>query len=214
MRLAHGWTLEIRSEDELATASGQLVLEAVRRVPAEFAKRVGRVSVRLVDTLEDSELSSRWSRSTDCLEIDLAAADSTAHDCALECLTCLGQVLWEFTTVTERDEWLRVLNAEFLSGVSGEIDEESLRLKRLLLSSKGLARSSRQLSRYAGTAFAGTAAEYVHCLWHDVTLREGPDFLEWHWLRRRLELFDRWFPGRPRLSTRQPSAASNPDPPV
>jgi hypothetical protein len=54
--------------------------------------------------------------------------------------------------------------------VTGEIDEQALEEKRWLLSSAVLARSRNRLLRYAGASFASTAAEYVHCLWHDVTV--------------------------------------------
>jgi hypothetical protein len=35
------------------------------------------------------------------------------------------------------------------------------------------------------------AAEYVHCLWHDVTIRTGEEYLPAPQLRRRLELLAR-----------------------
>jgi hypothetical protein len=37
-------------------------------------------------------------------------------------------------------------------------------------------------------------AEYVRRLWHEVTVRTGPDYLPAAPLRRRLELMARWFP--------------------
>jgi hypothetical protein len=40
----------------------------------------------------------------------------------------------------------------------------------------------------------GTAAEHVHCLWHEVTIRIGPDYLPAERLRQRLKLMARWFP--------------------
>ncbi len=77
--------------------------------------------------------------------------------------------------------------------MSGEIDEQALEEKRSLLASRVHARSRRQLARYGRAAFAGTTAEYVHCLWHDVTVRTGPDHLPAPQLRRRLELLAGWF---------------------
>lgn len=126
--------------------------------------------------------------------MELAVAEAEPHDLALEALLCLGQALWESTTAQERAAWLKLLDAEMCENVEGEIDEEALEEKRQLLGSRTLAGSARRLLRYAGVAFASTLAEYVHALWHDVTVRSGPEHLPAEWLRRRLELFERWFP--------------------
>jgi hypothetical protein len=56
--------------------------------------------------------------------------------------------------------------------VTGEIDELALDEKRALLAGR-----RKRLDRYGGASFAGTAAEYVHSLWHDVTIRTGRDYL-------------------------------------
>src|SRR5262249_22012704 len=112
----------------------------------------------------------------------------------IEVLLCLGQALWERTTRAEREAWWRLLVAEIEVGVEGEIDEAALGEKRVLMGSRASARSSRRFQKYAGVSFAGSAAEYVHCLWHDVTIREGPEHLPAVWLQRRLEALARWFP--------------------
>src|ERR1019366_8710520 len=81
-----------------------------------------------------------------------------------------------------------------LANISGEMDEQALDAKRLLLADRAHARDPRCLERYGVTSFAATAAEYVHCLWHDVTIRTGEAYLPAPQLRRRLELLARWFP--------------------
>jgi hypothetical protein len=86
------------------------------------------------------------------------------------------------------------LAGEIRDGIKGEIDEQALEQKHCLLASRLHARNLRQLARYGRASFAGTAAEYVHCLWHDVTARSGPDYLPALQLRRRLELVAGWFP--------------------
>jgi ferric-dicitrate binding protein FerR (iron transport regulator) len=81
-----------------------------------------------------------------------------------------------------------------LANISGEMDEQALDSKRLLQEDRAHARDPRCLERYGIASFAATAAEYVHCLWHDVTIRTGEEYLPAPQLRRRLELLARWFP--------------------
>ena len=87
-----------------------------------------------------------------------------------------------------------ILGDEINSGIEGEIDEQALAEKRSLLASRSHANSARHLESYGCSSFAGTAAEYVHCLWHDVSIRSGADYLPAGPLHRRLELLARWFP--------------------
>jgi hypothetical protein len=89
---------------------------------------------------------------------------------------------------------LKLVAAEIEAGVPGEIDEAALREKRVLFSSRASARSPARLELYAQASFGGTVAEYIHCLWHDVTVRSGSEHLPAPWLRRRLELLASWFP--------------------
>lgn len=170
---------------------------ALDAVPEGLASRLGPCRVLLVARLAEPDGTSRWTETVTGLEVELAVADADPHDLALELLLCLGQALWESTTPEERAAWLKLLDAEMRARVSGEIDEEALEEKRRLLGSRTLARSPRRLLRYAGISFAATLAEYLHALWHDVTVRAGPEYLPPEWLRRRLELFERWFPPAP-----------------
>jgi len=117
---------------------------------------------------------------------------SENHDIAMELLLCLAQALWEKLSDGELRKYWLILDQEIRAGIIGEIDEQALEEKRAMLASH--ARSHRQLASYGRAAFAGTAAEYVHCLWHEVTARTGPDYLPAPQLRRRLELLAGWFP--------------------
>jgi hypothetical protein len=87
-----------------------------------------------------------------------------------------------------------LLDGEIRAGISGEIDEDALKQKRLLMSGRISDGSSRRLESYGSAYFAGTAAEYIHSLWRDVTIGSGPDFLPVRQLMRRLELLSRWYP--------------------
>ncbi|MCP5118516.1 MAG: hypothetical protein GY953_47495 [bacterium] len=112
----------------------------------------------------------------------------------MELLTCLGQIVSDGITDREQEAYLWLLFNEIEAGVTGEIDEAALIEKRSLLKSGAPAGSPRKVAGYAAASLAGTVAEYIHCLWHDVTVREGPEFLPPEPLRKRLELLARWFP--------------------
>jgi len=170
-----------------------LVREALAALPEAMAARVGAVRVRLQ---ADPGFGSSWRRSDEGLEIVAATEDVEEHDVALEVLLCIGQAVWGTTTPAEREAWLRLIGEEIEAGVEGEIDEDALLEKRALLGGRFSARSRRRLLRYAGASFASTAAEYVHSLWHEVELREGPDHLPAPCVTQRFQLLERWFPPR------------------
>jgi hypothetical protein len=128
------------------------------------------------------------------MEVSLAMVAGDGHDIALELLVCVGQALWEKLSQSQRKAYWLLLDDEISAGVPGEIDEEALKQKNLLLSSRSSATSRRRLERYGSASFAGTAAEYIHSLWHDVSVRTGPRFVPAEQLRRRLELLARWYP--------------------
>jgi len=112
----------------------------------------------------------------------------------MELLVCLGQALWERLSAAELSAYWTILQDEINSGIEGEIDEQVLDEKRSLLESRSHASSARHLESYGCASFAGTAAEYVHCLWHDVSIRIGAAYLPAEPLRRRLKLLAQWFP--------------------
>jgi len=187
--------LRLEAEPHLpAELVTEFVQPALRAVPAALAARLKRCHIRLAGRLENPDHASQWTETGDALEITVACEGVEAHDVALEVLLCLGQALWEAAEPGERNTYLKLLAEEMAAGVTGEIDEDALEEKRRLMRGPASAGSPRRLERYARVSFAGTAAEYVHCLWHDVTVRTGPEHLPAPWLRRRLELLSRWFP--------------------
>ncbi len=191
LRLAHRWTL-LRGASFPHALVREFIRPAVRAVPASMARRLGHCRISL--DIADATVASQWTGTEDGLEVTVMTAGSEDHDIAMELLLCLGQALWEKLSDGELREYWLVLDQEIRAGISGEIDEQALEEKRSLLASRVHARSRRQLARYGWAAFAGTAAEYVHCLWHEVTARTGPDYLPAPQLRRRLELLAGWFP--------------------
>jgi hypothetical protein len=193
MRLAHGWQLQVSPGTPPALVR-ECIRPAVRAVPPAMARRLGPCRIALVGDLAGN--ASQWD-DTAPLGITIAASGAEDHDLAMELLLCLGQALWERLTEGELEAWWGLIYGEIRTGVAGEIDHEALGEKRRLLANRASARSPRRLEEYGGAAFAGTAAEYVHSLWHDVTVREGPDHLPAAQLRRRLELLAAWFPPGP-----------------
>ncbi len=159
-----------------------------------MARELAPCRVSVYQDLGGPKVASQWTAAEHGLEIHLAAAGREGHDIALELLLCLGQALWERLTSARRKQYWLMLDGEIGAGVRGEIDEDALKQKMLLLAGAASARSRVLLERYGRASFAGTAAEYVHALWHDVTVRTGPVFLPPEPLRCRLELLARWYP--------------------
>jgi hypothetical protein len=191
----HGWG--IKAAPGVSEKLIAFIRPAIQAVPSALAARLGHCQIILLPCFDDPERVSQWREIGQTLEITVAAADTGRHDVALELLVCLGQALWDKITTEERDNYWKLLEAEISSGGEGEIDDDALRAKRLLLASRASARSSRRLEAYGRASFAASAAEYIHCLWHDVTIREGPEHLPARRLVRRLQLLARWFPPNP-----------------
>jgi hypothetical protein len=139
-------------------------------------------------------VASQWTIANDGLKFSITTAGCNEHDVAMELLLCLGQALWERLSDEELRAYWMLLGDEISMGVEGEIDEQALEEKRGLSERRSLGNNVMQLRRYGRASFAGTVAEYVHCLWHEVTVRSGPDYLPAPQLRRRLERLARWFP--------------------
>ena len=192
LRLAHGWTLTFDS-----CASESLVREfirpAVRAVPSSMARGLGPCRISLVAQLEDGA-TSRWTTTPGELEVSVAVAAFEDHDIAIELLVCLGQALWERLSDSQVRAYWTLLRHEIDSEVEGEIDEQALDDKRSLFAVRAHANSEQELVKYGEASFAGTVAEYIHSLWHDTSIRTGPDYLPAEALQRRLELLARWFP--------------------
>jgi len=200
--VAHGGTAGVEklldTEFTWTDASGKVQsrTQVLRQIPipSEMARQIGTCHMSLVADLGDPDLVSQWTAAPDGVEICVATEGREAHDIAMELLVCLGQALWEKLTPDQLNAYWQLLDAEFQAAVTGEIDDEALAKKRMLLRNRFSARSRGRLQRYGRASFAGTAAEYVHCLWHDVNVVSGVEHLPVLQLQRRLELLARWFP--------------------
>jgi len=192
LRLAHGWTLD-RGPSLSAALVREFIRPAVRAVPSSLARRLGSCRISLPPEVA-SGVASRWTMANGGLEVTVTTAGVEEHDVAMELLLCLGQGLWERLADVELRAYWVLLCDEISMGIEGEIDEQALDEKRSLFESRSHANNLKRLTGYGRASFAGTVAEYVHCLWHEVTVRTGPDHLPVAPLRRRLELMARWFP--------------------
>jgi len=159
-----------------------------------MARQTGFSRISLVDALDSPNVASRWTAVGGELRVSISVSGRNGHDVAMELLLCLGQALWQKLSPGQVKAYWLLLDAEFLAGIGGEIDEDALREKRALLRGRVSAASGRRLDRYGCASFAGTAAEYVHSLWHDVEVVSGPEHLPAKQLRGRLELLRAWFP--------------------
>jgi hypothetical protein len=192
LRLAHGWTLD-RGPGMSRSLVREFIRPAIRAVPSSLARRLGSCRISLPAEAA-AGAASRWTITDSGLEIWATTNGFEEHDVAMELLLCLGQALWERLADAELRAYWMLLCDEISAGIEGEIDEQALEEKRSLFEHRFHANSTGRLMRYSRASFAGTAAEYVHCLWHEVTVRTGPDYLPAQPLRRRLELMERWFP--------------------
>jgi hypothetical protein len=171
----------------------EFIRPAVRAVPSSMARRLGSCRISLPAEAK-AGVASQWTLTDGGLEVSVASTGFEEHDVAMELLLCLGQALWERLSEVELRAYWALLYGEIGAGIEGEIDERALEEKRSLFKSRSHANSAWRLERYGLSSFAGTAAEYVHSLWHEVTVRTGPEYLPALPLRRRLELMARWFP--------------------
>ena len=192
LRLAHGWILT-RDWGVSESLVREFIRPAVRAVPSPMARRLGPCRIALLSQAE-VDVTSRWTTTASALELSVTTGGFEEHDIAMELLVCLGQALWQRLSVAQWSTYWTILRDEINSGIEGEIDEKALAEKRSLLESPCDANRACHLESYGRSSFAGTAAEYVHCLWHDVSIRSGANYLPAGALRRRLELIARWFP--------------------
>jgi len=192
LRLAHGWTLA-RSPSLSAAFVREFIRPAVRAVPSSLTRRLGSCRISLPADVA-ANMASRWTMTNGQMEVSVTTTGTEEHDVAMELLLCLGQGLWERLSDGELRAYWMLLCDEISTGIEGEIDEQALEEKRSLFERRSHANNVKRLIGYGRASFAGTVAEYVHCLWHETTVRTGPDYLPAGPLRRRLELMERWFP--------------------
>jgi hypothetical protein len=209
--LAHGW--EMHSAVTLTPAEDRtLAREPAHAVPASVAERLGKLRVLVVPYVacaRPSDLisfskpagethSAVWVETPERIHLVLPCRELDAHDTGLEFLASIAELLRPRLREQEMERFAGLLESELRTGVTGEIDQDALRVKRPLVSTRARRhRSTEAFARYRDAAFVSSATEYMHGLWHDVEVRVGPDHLPFPPLRRRLEWLAELFPPNP-----------------
>lgn len=129
--------------------------------------------------------SSVWLELADGIHLFLAFEGSTAHDNGFELLAAVGELAVPRLDDACFSAYAQLLSRELAEDAQGEIDEDAFAAKQSAVLD------------YTAISLASTIAEYVHALWHDVELRQGPEHLGPQWIRRRFELLAEWFPPNP-----------------
>jgi len=207
-RLAHDW--EMHSAVTLTPAEDRtMVREPAAAVPDTIAQRLGKLRVLVVPYVacqesgdavsfskpEGETHSAVWLEAEGRVNLVLPCRELNAHDTGFEFLASVAELLWPRLAQPELDEYARLLDAETRTGVSGEIDEESLAAKQALYAGRTrVTRNREKLDHYVNVSFVSTVAEYMHGLWHDVQIRVGPEHLPLPQLRRRMAVLAELFP--------------------
>ena len=101
--------METRIPVEVSQAE-EAIREALACLPEPLAQRLG--PVRFAVRASDEDVESRWRWGNVGVEVEVNERETSAHDCALELLTCLGQALWHSGSAGERRAWLKLLRQE------------------------------------------------------------------------------------------------------
>lgn len=212
--LPHNW--EMHSAVPLTPAEERtLVREPAQTVPASIAGRLGKLRVLVVPwvaCLETGDLvsftkpkgethSAVWVETSERIHLLLPCRELDPHDTGLEFLASIAELLRPRLTSQELERFSQLLEAELRSGVSGEIDDDARAAKQPLTGTRARRRRSPELfEHYRDISFVSTTAEYMHGLWHDVQIRQGPEHLPVPQLRRRMSLLAEMFPPNPGYS--------------
>jgi hypothetical protein len=107
----------------------------------------------------------------------------------------LSALLGERASVEARAKYATLLREELASQVHGEVDEESWRLKQMVLRRQTNIRKETKLFRdYARQSFIDTLTLYLHGICCDIDVDTGPRQLPSRLLRARLNLLASLFP--------------------
>ena len=211
--LAHGW--EIHSMITLTPAEERtMVREPAQAVPARIAERIGPLRVLMVPYIacvdsgdmvcgskpKGETHTAAWVETPERTYLLLASREVDAHDTGFEFLASVAELLRPRLNTSELAAYDELLEEELRHGVRGEIDEETLAAKQVLLAIRPWRRSRLQFEPYRDVSLTSTVAEYMHGLWHDVQIRVGPEHLPLQQLRRRMTLMSSLFPPNPGYS--------------
>jgi hypothetical protein len=198
VEMAHGWKLFSVAPVELSQVQAALAGPAAA-VPEAAARRLGMLRFFAVpylacggrhdfvsaDPPAGETHSSVWLETAGGRDVFLSFLDANEHDVGFELLAAVGELLVPRFTEQEFKAYAALLGRELKEAVAGEIDQEALEAKETAADD------------YPSVSLASTLAEYMHALWHDVEVRQGPLDLPTRFLRRRFELLREIFPPNP-----------------
>ena len=209
--LAHGW--ELHSAVPLTPAEERtMVREPAQAVPEAIAQRLGPLRVLIVPFVaclesgdavcfakpEGETHSAVWVEAGDRTHLVLPCRELDAHDTGFEFLASIAELLLPRLDRTKLERYNRLLEEELQLGARGEIDEDALAAKERFLEQRGRRRRGpHPFERYRDVSLVSTVAEYMHGLWHDVQVRQGPADLPLPQLRQRMNLLAEMFPPNP-----------------
>ncbi|HUY14674.1 MAG TPA: hypothetical protein VMX16_13760 [Terriglobia bacterium] len=209
--LAHGW--EMHSAVLLSPSEERMaVREPVQAVPNSLAKRLGALRALLVpyiacldsgDVVCFSKLrgqthTAAWFETETRTNIILACRELDPHDTGFEFLASIAELARPRLTAEEVEQYSQLVRSELEQDIPGEMDKETLAAKQSLLTKRTSWRHEpEKFDQYRDLSLAGTLAEYMHGLWHDVQIQTGPEHLPLPQLRQRLQWMAKTFPPNP-----------------
>ena len=202
--LAHNWEYcpsVLLSPSEERT----MVRDPVSAIPKGVARRLSPLRIWVVPYIQcqpDGDVvreekpaggthTAVWLEQGEVMEILLACRELNAHDTGFELLASTAEIFQSRAGREEMARYRRVIEDELVMAIPGEIDEETIEVKKTFLDA-GDEKPKRE--EYVARSFSATLTEYIHGLWHDVEVRIGPNYLPVSALRCRLELMAELYP--------------------
>jgi hypothetical protein len=107
----------------------------------------------------------------------------------------LAALMADRWTDDAQNQYYLLLREEIGTGIHGEVDEESWRLKQTLLRRQtNIRKESRLFKEYARESFIDTLTLYLHGICCDIDVETGPRQLASRYLRKRLLLLESLYP--------------------
>ena len=191
--------------------------EPIAALPPAIASRLPKISIILVPYLERANGKEKLGKLSDIISIEkppenklswatqlrvgneqvlvFALKDQEVAEYHYRFYRLLATLMADRCPVEESEPFLSLLREELLSGVHGEVDDESWHAKQSLLRRQAKPSSNSKAFRdYARQAFIDTLTLYLHGICCDIDVETGPRQLPSRYMRKRLGLLHQFFP--------------------